>query len=372
MIESALLWYTLYTKELQKEGFELNEYDKCVANKIINGKQCTLAFYVDNNMLSHVETAVVDGILDIIEGYFPGLVVERGKRLNFLGMEIEFIKDGKVEIGVVQYLKGMFEEFELLTGEKLVRTYTSPGAKWLMTVDEKAKPLDAQKTEFYAKFVAKVLWVMKRGRPYIEPTVSFLCTRVKGPDCKLKRLLCWTKQTVEDVRIIGADNLLDMLTFIDSAHAVHPDMRRHTGGATTFGTGIIDQKSSKQKMNTRSSTESEVVGNSEYLPKNIYFEMFMEAQGYKLRSNTLAQDNQSTMRMATNGKSSCTSNSKHISIKYFWVTDRVKNGNIEVVHCPTRQMMADYFSKPLQGELLHLFCNVIMGEVLRNVQKNIE
>jgi len=73
---------------------------------------------------------------------------------------------------------------------------------------------------------------------------------------------------------------LDMLTFIDSAHAVHPDMRGHTGGATTFGTGIIDQKSSKQKMNTRSSTETEVVGNSEYLPKNIYFEMFMEAQGY--------------------------------------------------------------------------------------------
>jgi len=167
---------------------------------------------------------------------------------------------------------------------------------------------------------------------------------------------------VEDVRITGADSLLDMLTFIDSAHAVHPDMRGHTGGATTFGTGIIDQKSSNQKMNTRSSTETEVVGNSEYLPKNIYFEMFMEGQGYKLQSNTLAQDNESTMRMATNGRSSpCTSNSKHISIKYFWVTDRVENGNIEVVHCPTHQMMAYYFSKPLQGELFHLFRNVIMG-----------
>ena len=234
-----------------------------------------------------------------------------------------------------------------------------------MTVDENAKPLDTKKAELYASFVAKVLWVMKRGRPDIEPTVSFLCTRVKGPDrddwCKLKRLLCWTKKTVEDVRIIGADSLVDMLTFIDSAHAVHPDMRGHTGGATTFGTGIIDQKSSKQKMNSRSSTETEVIGNSEYLPKNIYFEMFMEGQGYKLRSNTLTQDNVSTMRMATNGRSSCTSNSKHISIKYFWVTDRVKNGNIEVVHCPTRQMIADYFSKALQGELFHLFRNVIMG-----------
>ena len=67
----------------------MNEYDKCVANKMIEGKQCTLAFYVDDNKLSHVSSKVVDIVLDMIEGYFPGLVVtKRGKRLNFLGMEI--------------------------------------------------------------------------------------------------------------------------------------------------------------------------------------------------------------------------------------------------------------------------------------------
>jgi len=55
----------------------------------------------------------------------------------------------------------------------------------------------------------------------------------------------------------------------------------------TFGTGVVDQKSSKQKMNTRSSTECDHVGTREYLPKNIYFEMFMEGQGYKLKMNVL-------------------------------------------------------------------------------------
>jgi len=138
-------------------------------------------------------------------------------------------------------------------------------------------------------------------------------------------------------------------------------MRGHTGGCVSFGTGIIDEKSSKQKMNTRSSTETEIVGTSEYLPKNIYFELFMEAQGYKLESNKLAQDNQSAMKMERNGKDSCSSNSKHIAIKYFWVTDRIKNGNIEVVYCPTTQMIADYFTKPLQGALFHTLRRVIMG-----------
>ena len=172
--------------------------------------------------------------------------------------------------------------------------------------------------------------------------------------------MCWIKQTIEDVRIIGADDLLNMVVMIDSAHAVHDNMRGHTGGITSFGTGIVDQKSSKQKMNTRSSTETEHVGTSEYLPKPIYFELFMEAQGYKPKT-ILAKDNESEIRMLVNGKKSCTSNSKHVAIKYFWCTDHIKNGNITVKHCPTEKMLADYMSKPIQGKLFTTFRNVIMG-----------
>ena len=174
---------------------------------------------------------------------------------------------------------------------------------------------------------------MKRARPDTEPTVGFLSSRVKLPDKddwhKLKRQMCWLKDTVKDVRIIGADNLLKMIVMIDSAHAVHANMRGQTGGVTSFGTGIIDQKSSKQKMNTRSSTETEHVGTSEYLPKAVYFDLFLGAQGYKIET-ILAKDNVSEIRMLTNGKASCTSNSKHVSIKYFWSTDRIKNGNMSV------------------------------------------
>ena len=364
MIESALLWYSLYIEVLEKEGFLVNEYDKCVANKMIEGKQCTLAFYVDDNKLSHVSSKVVDDVLDTIEGYFPGLVTERGKCLNFLGMEIEFIGDKKIAVGTVQYIKAMIVEF----GEELLKKVSSPAAKWLFVTDEKSPKLSGEQADKFVKFVSKLLWVMKRSRPDIETSISsFLCTPNKGPDkddwCKLVRVMSWLKQTVEDVRIIGADDLHGMLTFIDSAHAVHPNMCGNTGGLTTFGTGIIDQKSGKQKMNTRSSTKTEVVGTSEYLPKNIYFEMFMEAQGYKLKINVLAEENESTIRMSNNGRDSCTSNSKHIAIKYFWVTkNRIKNGNIAIVHCPTKQMVADYFTKPLQGaSLFHMFQNVIMG-----------
>ena len=48
-IEAALLWYEMYKETLEKEGFSLNQYEMCIANKEINGHQCTIAWYVDNN-----------------------------------------------------------------------------------------------------------------------------------------------------------------------------------------------------------------------------------------------------------------------------------------------------------------------------------
>ena len=113
-------------------------------------------------------------------------------------------------------------------------------------------------------------------------------------------------------------------------------------------------------MNTRSSTETEHVGTSEYLPKPIFFELFMGAQGYKPKK-ILAKDNESEIRMLVNGRKSCTSNSKHVAIKYFWCMDRIRNGNITMRHCPTEDMLADYMSKPVQGKLFTRFRNVIMG-----------
>ena len=76
-IQSSLLWYELYTETLMKEGFVLNSYDKCIATKVINGKQCTLGFYVDDNKLSHVEEGVVEEIWTLISKHFGNISITK-------------------------------------------------------------------------------------------------------------------------------------------------------------------------------------------------------------------------------------------------------------------------------------------------------
>ena len=69
----------------------------------------------------------------------------------------------------------------------------------------------------------------------------------------------------------------------------------------TLGKGAVIGDSKKQKSNTRSSTESELAGADDALPKTMHAKLFIEAQGHKVPRNTLCQDNQATMRLEMNG-----------------------------------------------------------------------
>ena len=87
----------------------------------------------------------------------------------------------------------------------------------------------------------------------------------------------------------------------------------------------------------------------------------MGNQGYEITKNTMYQDNKSAILMEINGRNSCTGNSRHVNIRYFWIKDRVDNDEVKVEYLPTHIMLADYFTKPLQGEQFKVLRGFIMG-----------
>jgi hypothetical protein len=92
--------------------------------------------------------------------------------------------------------------------------------------------------------------------------------------------------------------------YVDASFAVHHNMRSHTGGGLTIGRGFPIVSSTKQKLNTRSSTESELVGVDNMMPIIIWSCYFLMAQGYGVTQNLLLQDNKSSMLLERNGKAS--------------------------------------------------------------------
>ena len=129
----------------------------------------------------------------------------------------------------------------------------------------------------------------------------------------------------------------------------------------SYGTGTPITKSQKQKLNTRSSTEAELVGADDASGSILWTKSFVEAQGYKVKKNILNQDNKSTILLLENGKKSSSKRTRAINIRYFFLTDQIEKGNLNVEHCPTTEMIGDFFTKPLQGKLFTKLRNQIMG-----------
>ena len=90
--------------------------------------------------------------------------------------------------------------------------------------------------------------------------------------------MAFIKGTIDDCRIIGATDLTKIFTWIDAACAVNPDMMSQTGGVMAMGVVVLHAKSNKQKLNVKSSTEAELVGNSDHFPCNLWLLHFLSEQ----------------------------------------------------------------------------------------------
>ena len=129
----------------------------------------------------------------------------------------------------------------------------------------------------------------------------------------------------------------------------------------TFGQGCPINKSAKQKLNTRSSTEGELVAANDMATMILWTKLFMEAQGHEIKQNILFQDNKSSNSPGKQRQASSSQRTRAFNIRYFFLTDQIEQGNMSVKYCPTTEMLADYLTKPLQGRLFDKFRRRIMG-----------
>ena len=126
-------------------------------------------------------------------------------------------------------------------------------------------------------------------------------------------------------------------------------MKSHTGIFMTIGKGGTYTASCKQKLNTKSSTEAELVAIDDAMAQVLWTRHFLAEQGVPVPVTTIYQDNKSTILLSENGRGSSSKRTKHLDVRYFFITDRIKRGEVKVAYCPTENMLADFFTKPLQG-----------------------
>ena len=361
MIESPMLWYMKFHKDLESQGFEINPYDPCVANKRVKGTYLTVVWHVDDLKISHKRKQVVEDFVKWLDKTYSDkngkVTVTRGTKHVYLGMILDYSTPGVLKVDMRDYVSNMLQEFR-----KDQKIGTLNRVAWtgkLFTVDDSNKSLPQDKAELFHTFTAKSLFLCKRARPDIQPAIAFLCTHVQKPTKqdwhKLHRMMKFLKATADDVLTLSADRPGVLNWYWDASFAVYQDYKSHTRGTLTMGRGSIFSASKKQKLNTRSLTEAELVAVDDGMSSILWTKLFLEAQGHKVIANNLHQDNKSAILLEKNGKASSSKRTRRLNIRYFFVTNQVSKGNLTIKFCPTDEMLGDYFTKPTTGTKFHTF-----------------
>ena len=132
--------------------------------------------------------------------------------------------------------------------------------------------------------------------------IAFLTIRVRKPDedyeNKLRRLIGYLKRMIKLSLILQTDGVNVLKWRVGASYTAHDDMRGHTGRTMSmgkYGHGSIISISKKKKLNTKNSTEEEIIGVDNVMPQMLWTRYFLEAQGYGIVDNKLYQDNMSAI-----------------------------------------------------------------------------
>ena len=137
MLRAALLFYKILRSDLENMGSEINPYDPCLANTMVNSHQMTICWHVEDLKVSHKDDNAVTALAEkLAELYGPKTTVSHGKVHEYLGMDIDWASvPGTMIVSMIKYLHKVFEELpEVLRGTK-----ASPDGDHLFTVIEDGK-----------------------------------------------------------------------------------------------------------------------------------------------------------------------------------------------------------------------------------------
>ena len=161
MMKSALLFYRKLVSELQEMGFEINPYDPCVANKMVNGMQMAIRWHVDDLMISHLShdeiMKVVQGIKDI-QG--ENLAETVGTTHDYLGMTFDYSFTKEVRINMWDYLRKIIKEFP----KEITGVCTTPASDHLFKVREDGRKLNEELADAFHHTVYQLLFCSKQSK----------------------------------------------------------------------------------------------------------------------------------------------------------------------------------------------------------------
>ncbi|CAI7777325.1 unnamed protein product [Closterium sp. NIES-53] len=356
--QAPRLWQQYLHTRLTRIGFKQLPHDQGMYRLSKGDDYILLIVYVDD--LLYI------GSNDDITTWFEGELQQdltltvSSTVTQYLGLNIRE-EEGAIYINAAKYADTIAKRFAI-TPTAISTPYRHATGK------EGSVLLKPAGIRNYQKKLGCLLFAAVTCRPDLSYPASQLATYLKRPEtehlAELNRALHYFVSTpmIGLTYYKNATTPTELVGYVDADHAGDADNRRSRTGYIyrLEPIGPISWQSSKQELIALSSAEAEYIALCSATKEGLYLrELLEEAKLAELPNFTMFCDNQSAIHIAN--KSGFANRTKHISLRYFFVKDKIEKGRLELSYCPTSEMAADYLTKKL-GKQKFEYCMLLIGQ----------
>ena len=345
--QAARLWNETIDDFLKSRGYRDAGADGCVYVKSIkdeNGhnKFIILLLYVDDIVPVGNDISLIVAEKEALCREYD--MVDNGEISSVLGLKITRDRRGRVlTISQPSYLLEMLKRFRMESCNP-VSTPLEPGRQFTK-MDENDVAFDQQ---IYQQAIGCLTYASVCTRPDIAAAVGVLSQFMSQPSenhwSGVKRILRYIKGTLNfGLKFTAGDGVLR--GYSDADWAGDFDTRRSTSGyAFKIGNATVSWSSKRQATVAKSTAEAEYVALSYATQEAVWLRQLLNDVGFGTNSPTIIfEDNNGAIDLSRNAKYH--NRTKHIDISHHFVRERVKSKEIDVVHCPSKDMVADVLTK---------------------------
>ena len=370
-IQASKLWYTKLRGVLLDYGLKQHPNDPCAFMMIKDGMKLLIGFHVDDLLIVCNDKDLKINFLKYLGSRFDLLVVHEEQQVSYLGMIIDNESIGHISINMSAYEEKILEFFPVKENKRV----TSPAMDDLFdeATGDEVETLSEHDRQIFHKVVYMLLYLSKRVRFEMLMVVSHLAGRVTKANKKDARVLVVLLQFLQNFRgkkidyVSSASSEVEL--YVDASFGNCSDYKGRTAVFVMFKGAVVASYCTKQKIITRNSTESEIVGLSDGVVWGLFIRSFVEWIKNDMNipdvpeKMIVYQDNEACITMQETGQKN-NIRTRHLSVRYYWPREQVQLGLIDIRHVTTDLMLADIGTKPKHGKLFHFMWRMLRGGLI--------
>ncbi|XP_050908121.1 uncharacterized mitochondrial protein AtMg00810 [Lathyrus oleraceus] len=343
--EAPRAWFNKIESYFFNEGFERSTSDHTLFTKKEGGRDVLIMnLYVDGLIFRGSSEKMFQEFKSSMKREFE--MTDLGCMRYFLGVEVTQNSNG-IFICQRKYVNEVLEMFGLQNCSSVTNPIV-PGCK--LTKDAGGLKVDATT---YKQMVGSLMY-LTATRPDLVYVVSLVARFLEAPTTMhqqtMKRVLRYLRGTTELGLCYKREGEENLVAFCDSDYAGDLEDRKSTSGYVfKMSNGLVAWSSKKQSVVSLSTTEAEFISVAACVAQSIWMMRILESLGVKQSKCIIFCDNSSTIKLSKNpvmhGKS------KHIHVRFHFLRELANQGEIELVHCGTKNQLADIMTKTLNREV---------------------